>query len=96
MYTYFVKTNIITLERLIELMSFNARKRFNIPIKNNDYSIWQLDEKIVVNPKDFLSLGKAMPFEGYELYGKCYLTVCGGKTVYKEDLIYNQEEVKNG
>ena len=96
MYTYFVKTNIITLERLIDLMSFNARKRFNIPIKNNDYSIWQLDEKIVVNPKDFLSLGKAMPFEGYELYGKCYLTVCDGKTVYKEDLIYNQEEVKNG
>ncbi len=96
MYTYFVKTNIITLERLIDLMSFNARKRFNIPIKNNDYSIWQLDEKIVVNPKDFLSCGKAMPFEGYELYGKCYLTVCDGKTVYKEDLIYNQEEVKNG
>ncbi len=96
MYTYFVKTGIITLERLIDLLSTNARKRFNIPLNDGDYTIWCLDEKIVVNPSDFISQGKAMPFENYELYGKCYLTVCGGKIAYKDDLIYIQEEQNNG
>ena len=83
MYTYFVKTEIISLEKLIELMAINPRKRFNIPLKNTDYTIWRLDEKIKVNPNDFISKGKAMPFDNYELYGKCYLTVCGGKIAYK-------------
>ncbi len=92
MYTYFVKTNIITLEKLIDLISLNARKRFNIPLNNDDYTVWCLDEKIIVNPDNFISKGKAMPFENYNLYGKCYLTVCGGKTAYKDDLIYIQEE----
>ncbi len=92
MYTYFVKTNVITLEKLMDLLSFNARKRFNIPISAEDYTIWCLDEEIVVNPDEFISKGKAMPFENYKLFGKCYLTVCGGKTVYKQDLTYIQEE----
>ena len=96
MYTYFVKTNIITLERLIDLLSLNARKRFYIPLNNNDYTVWCLDEKITVNPDDFISKGKAMPFENYELYGKCYLTVCGGKIAYKDNSIYIQEEINNG
>ncbi len=96
MYTYFVKTGIITFEKLIDLLCLNARKRFNIPLNDNDYTVWRLDEKITVNPNDFLSKGKAMPFHNYELYGKCYLTVCGGKIAYKDDLIYIQEEVKNG
>ena len=96
MYTYFVKTNIITLERMIDLFSLNARKRFNIPLNDNDYTIWRLDEKITVNSNDFLSMGTAMPFDNYELYGKCYLTVCGEKIAYKDDSLYIQEEVNNG
>ena len=96
MYTYFVKNNIITLERLIDLLSFNARKRFNIPLNESDYTIWRLDEEITVNPDKFISKGKAMPFENYKLFGKCYLTVCGGKIAYKDNSIYIQEEVKNG
>ncbi len=96
MYTYFVKSGTITMERLIDLLSLNARKRFNIPLNDSDYTVWRLDEKIIVNPDDFLSQGKAMPFENYDLYGKCYLTVCGGKIAYKDDLIYIQEDKLNG
>jgi len=92
LYTYFVKNNVITFERLIDLLCFNARKRFNIPLNDNDYTVWRLDEKITVNSDDFLSKGKAMPFENYELYGKCYMTVCGGKIAYKDNSIYIQEE----
>ena len=92
LYTYFVKNNVITFERLIDLLCFNARKRFNIPLNDNDYTVWRLDEKIMVNSDEFLSKGKAMPFENYELYGKCYMTVCGGKIAYKDNSIYIQEE----
>lgn len=83
MYTYFVRNGIITLEKLIELMAVNPRKRFNIPL-TNDYTVWCLDEKVKINSDEFLSKGKSTPFNGYELYGKCYLTVCDGKIVYKQ------------
>ena len=82
MYTKFVKTGEITLERLVDLMSINARKRFNIPL-GNDFSIWRLDEEFTVDPDDFLSKGKATPFEGERFFGVNLLTVCDGKEVYK-------------
>ncbi len=82
-YTHLVKTGIITLEKLIELMAINPRKRFNIPL-GNDFTVWDLSKKYKVNSNEFLSMGKATPFEDMELYGKCILTVCNGKTVYKE------------
>lgn len=83
MYTYFVKTDIISLEKLVNLMAVNPRKRFNIPF-NNDYTVWCLDEKVKINSDEFLSKGKATPFNSYELYAKCYLTVCDGKIAYKQ------------
>ena len=81
MYTYLVKTGVITLEKLVELMVDNPRKRFNIPLKS-DFSIWKLDEEYTVNPDDFLSKGRATPFENAKLYGKCVRTVCGSKVVF--------------
>lgn len=81
-YTHLVKKNIISLERAIELLSVNPRKRFNIPLRV-DCTVWNLNEKQVINPDGFLSMGRATPFENTEVYGKCLLTVCGGKTVYK-------------
>lgn len=88
-YTKLVKTGIITLEKLIELLNTNAVKRFNIgsEIKvgqKADITIFDLNEKYTVNPEKFLSKGKATPFENEELYGKCKLTLCGGKIAYKD------------
>ncbi len=83
MYTHFVKTGEITLEKLIELMAINPRKRFNIPL-NTDYTVWDLNREYTINPDDFLSKGKAMPFEGMKVNGECVLTVCNGNVVYKK------------
>ena len=88
-YTQLVKTGIITLEKLIELLNSNARLRFGIGTQikvgdSADLTVFDLEEKYVIDPKDFLSKGKATPFEGNEVYGKCKLTLCGGKTVYKD------------
>ena len=82
LYTKLVKTGVITLERLVELMAINPRKRFGIPL-GNDFSIWKLDEKFTVDPADFKSRGHATPFEGERLYGVNLLTVYDGNTVYK-------------
>ena len=83
MYTSFVKTGEITLEKLVELMAINPRKRFGIPL-NTDYTVWDLDKEYKIKAKDFLSKGKAMPFEDMTVNGKCVLTVCNGKVVYSE------------
>ncbi len=80
MYTYLVKTGIITLEKLIEIMAITPRERFSIPL--GGYTVWDLDKKFTVNPDEFLSLGRATPFEGYELYGENKITVLNNQTKY--------------
>lgn len=83
MYTYLVKTGIITMDRLVELMVINPRKRFDIPL-GCDYSIWDIEEEYTIDPSEFVSLGKATPFEGWKVNGRCLATVCDGKIVYKK------------
>lgn len=89
LYTKLVKSGFITLEKLIELMSVNPRKIFDLPggeIKEGevaDLALLDLDAKWCVNPDDFLSMGRATPFEGWQLQGKNIMTMCGGKTVYE-------------
>jgi hypothetical protein len=57
------------------------RERFGLPV-GEDYSVWDLDDAYLVDPAEFLSKGRATPFAGMELFGRCLLTVCGGKPVY--------------
>ena len=82
MYTHFVKTGILTLERLEELLAVAPRRRFGLPLSEAGFSVWKLDEKFNVDPNEFLSLGHATPFEKMELYGKNVLTYHRGKAVY--------------
>ncbi|MBQ6626169.1 MAG: dihydroorotase [Ruminococcus sp.] len=82
LYTHLVQKGIITLEKVVELLCDNPRKRFNIE-SNGDFSVWDLNAQYTVNPDDFISIGRATPFEGEELCGKCIATVHNGKIVYK-------------
>ena len=82
MYTHLVKTGVITLEKLIDLLSTNPRKRFGLPA-GGDFTVWNLSKEFAVDPAEFISKGKATPFEGWKLNGECLLTVCDGKAVYK-------------
>lgn len=82
MYTGLVRKGIISLQKLIRLMAINPRERFGIPL-NDDFTVWALEEKQTISPDDFLSAGKSTPFIGTEIYGKCLLTVCNGKTAYE-------------
>ena len=86
LYTNLVKTGIIEMEKLIELMSYAPRSRFGIT-SDVDYCIWSLDEKYTINPDEFLTMGRATPFEGAEVYGRCLATVYGGRAVYVDKKI---------
>lgn len=90
-YTSLVRTGIITLERLIELLHKNPKKRFLLSdsLKAGEkacFTVFNLDEKYTVDPSKFLSKGRSTPFEGEELFGVCKMTVCDGKIVWKEGL----------
>ena len=82
LYTYLVKPGVLSLERLVELLSINPRKRFGIPM-GEDFSVWDLNAEYTVDPAEFLSAGKATPFTGWKVNGRCMATVCDGKTVYR-------------
>lgn len=84
LYTELVTKNIITLDRLVELMSFKPKERFGIDT-NNDFAVFDISEAYKIDPKDFLSMGRATPFAGREVFGRCLLTVHNEKVVYKAE-----------
>lgn len=84
LYTELVTKNIITLDRLVELMSFKPKERFGIDT-NNDFAVFDISEAYKIDPEDFFSMGRATPFAGREVFGRCLLTVHNGKVVYKAE-----------
>ena len=88
-YTKLVRTGVITIEKLIELMCDNPRRIFRLGGgldvgQRADIAVFDTTTPFVVDSSEFLSKGKATPFEGWELIGRCKLTLFGGKTVWKE------------
>ena len=80
-YTYLVMPGIITMEKLEQLLVYNPRRRFGIPL-GNDYSVWDLSEEWNISGAEMLSKGRSTPFEGWHVTGRNYLTVAGGRMVY--------------
>ena len=83
LYTYLVKEDVITMQRLLELLVYNPRKRFNIPM-GCDFSIWDLKQTYFIEPEEFQSMGKSTPFTGWRVWGKCLATVSDSKLVWLE------------
>lgn len=81
MYTYLVKKGIITLEKLIELMAINPRRRFGLQ-STDDICVYDLQSEYKIDPGEFKSKGKSTPFDGMTVSGKNLLTICGGKAVW--------------
>lgn len=82
LYTHLVQKGILSLDRLIELLAVNPRKRFGIPM-GTDFTVWNLNKTVTVDPEKFVSKGRATPFTGWRLNGECVMTVCDGKVVFK-------------
>ena len=73
MYTYLVKKGVITLEKLIDLMAFKPRSRFDLPLEGA--TLWDLNAETAIDPARFKSKGRATPFEGWRVQGTCTMTI---------------------
>ena len=84
LYTYLVKPGILSMDALLEKLVTNPRQRFGIPL-GNDFSIWDLNAQYQVDPSDFLSMGKASPFTGWTVQGRCMASFHKGNAVYQAE-----------
>ena len=73
MYTYLVKKGVITLQKLIDLMAFKPRSRFDLPLEGA--TLWDLNAETAIDPAHFKSKGRATPFEGWRVQGTCTMTI---------------------
>lgn len=87
--TKLVKTGIITLEKLVDMMSVRPREIFGIDggeIKEGavaNLALLDVDKEWIVNPDNFVTMGRATPFEGWKLQGENLLTIYRGEIVYE-------------
>ena len=89
-YTHLVRKGVITIEKLIALMSENPRRIFRLggamrEGERADIAIYDIREPYKIDSAEFLSMGKATPFEGEEVYGRCVMTLFGSEVVWKEN-----------
>ena len=89
LYTHLVEKGVITLEKLIDLMSTNPRRLFGfgggIAVgEQADFAVLDLETTYTINPDDFRSKGKATPFAGQAVRGKAVQTWVDGELVYDE------------
>ena len=89
MFTGLVEKGVVTLEKLVELMSSAPAKRFGIPGgeievgKPANLAVFDIDTEYTIDSSEFASMGRATPFEGWRVRGKCLMTVCAGRTVWR-------------
>jgi dihydroorotase len=81
-YTKLVKPGILPLELVIKMLTDNPRSRFGIKDEGS-LTIWDLSNQYKIDSNEFLSMGKATPFQDESVFGKCLMTVYGGKIVWQ-------------
>ncbi|MFY9381127.1 MAG: dihydroorotase [Eubacteriales bacterium] len=82
LYTGLVSKGVITLDKLIALMSENLRRRFGLPTRRDDFTLFCFGDGFAVDPCEFISMGKSTPFAGMRVDCRCLLTICGGKVAW--------------
>ena len=85
--THLVRKGVITLERLVELMSINPRRVFRIEggieVGNRaDIVLLDVERQWRVDSTKFLSMGKISMFDGREMVGDVAMTIHRGNVVY--------------
>ncbi len=81
-YTKLVKPGILPLELVVKMLTDNPRSRFGIKDEGS-LTVWDLSNQYKIDSNEFLSMGKATPFQGESVFGKCLMTVYGGKIVWQ-------------
>jgi len=88
-YSCLVMEGIIDLDKVVELMSVNPRKRFGLEPadETKDFAVWELEEEYAIDPEKFLTKGRATPFDDWKVQGRCVLNVVNDKVVWKDEIL---------
>ncbi|MFR9620812.1 MAG: dihydroorotase [Rikenellaceae bacterium] len=90
LYTYLVLRDVITLNQLVELMSTSPRRLFAVGGgvievgADADLVAMDLETEYKIDPAEFLSQGRATPFEGWSVKGRTRMTMVAGEMVYED------------
>lgn len=89
-YTKLCLSGIVPLSRILEMLTAAPQKRFALGAgaiqtgKRADFNVWNLDRTYAVEPDRFATMGRATPFAGWTVTGKCVCTMVDGKMVWDE------------
>nr|MBR2109889.1 amidohydrolase family protein [Alistipes sp.] len=88
--THLVLKGVISLERLIELMSYNPRRVFRIEGglevgDRADIVLLDTEKAWRVDSEKFYSMGKISMFDGRDMVGDIAMTIHRGEVVYKAE-----------
>ena len=88
LWTGLVEPGIITRERLVELMSTAPARRFGIESGIElggpaTFAVFETETTYRIDPERFASKGRATPFAGREVRGRCVLNVVRGREVWR-------------
>ncbi len=81
LYTYLVRTGLVTMGRLIELMCTRGREIMGL--KEDSWATFDLETPYTIEPEQFVSKGHSTPFAGWKVYGRCIKNEVRGKVVYE-------------
>ena len=81
LYTSLVTAGTVPLELLLDRLVTRPRARFSLPL-GTDFSVWDLNAEYAVDPAAFRSRGRATPFAGRTVRGRCLATFYQGTQVY--------------
>ena len=81
---------MISLERLVGLMSDNPRRLFGFAPglavgEAADVTVIDPERSYEIDPDTFLSKGRATPFAGWRVKGAVLLTLVGGRAAYQDE-----------
>lgn len=96
LYTYLVKKNVISFARLIELLHDAPCRRFGIESgepegEHADFTVFDLNAEYTIDPAEFISMGRATPFAGWQVTGRCLLTVADGTAAWNDGTLSGKE-----
>ena len=95
LYTYLVKPGILSFPRLMELLHSAPSRRFGIPERptegeNASFTVFDPHTPYTIDPASFLSKGRATPFAGWQVQGRCILTVSDGRIAWSDGTLLPQ------
>ena len=88
LYTRLVKTGRVPLERILEALTTAPRRIFRIggalaEGAPADLTVLDLETPYTIDSREFASMGKATPFDGWEVTGKVLMNIKNGNIIYK-------------